>query len=156
MQIFLKLNEAQSYFTTSWILCQRDRKVQVEWSLLLCLCGKLVIFELWGGPEPPQQPLSLWGRPASVLGFWILSLGVILFRFTLLYSSPNSVGIVLQICGLCSQHKYPMFSFSFYENAILWDGCKQQQKTYNYYGNILMLFGSLFSAWHKEQLHCFL
>lgn len=41
MQIFLKPNEAQSYFTTSWILFQRECS-------LVFLCGKLVIFELWG------------------------------------------------------------------------------------------------------------
>lgn len=51
------------------ILFQRDRKkTRVELSPLVFLCGKLVIFELWGGSVPPQQPLSPWKRPVSSFG----------------------------------------------------------------------------------------
>lgn len=73
MQIFLKPNEAQSYFTTSWILSQRHWKRLVELSPLVSLCGKLVIFELWGSSIPaPQQPVSLRNWSVSCLSVFCL------------------------------------------------------------------------------------
>lgn len=55
------------------ILFQRDRKkTRVELSPLVFLCGKLVIFELWGGSVPPQQPLSPWNRPVSSFGGFLV------------------------------------------------------------------------------------
>lgn len=75
MQIFLEPNEAQSYFTTCWILFQRGRKRRVELSPLVFPCGKLAIFELWGHAVfAPQQPLS---SPTETLACFLC--GVLLF-----------------------------------------------------------------------------